>query len=271
MRVVELHTYPVKGCAGIPLTTAMTTPAGLAHDRTFMIVDEDGVFRTQRRDPRLALIRPDVTPDGTELTLTAEGFPPLSLPVSVTAARREVRLFKSWFSGIDQGAAAADWLTGFLGAPSRLVRVPPDHDRVTDGETPGTSGYADSSAVHVTTLVSLAALNARAPATDEPLPMARFRPNIVLDGRPGDPHAEDRLRHLTIGTTELGFTKTAIRCSVTLVDPATGHRAGPEPLRTLATYRRAPEGGVSFGVKFSVTRPGELSVGDEVTVVKWAE
>ncbi|WP_059008787.1 MOSC domain-containing protein [Streptomyces specialis] len=267
MRVVELHTYPVKGCAGVALTTATTTPAGLAHDRAFMIVDADGVFRTQRRDPRLALIRPRVSGDGGELTLTAGGLPALAVPVRVTAARRAVRLFGTWFTGVDQGEAAADWLTEFIGSTSRLVCVPEDHHRVTDGETPGTSGYADSSAVHLTTRVSLAALNDRIGGGT--LPMARFRPNIVLDGPPGEPHAEDRLRRLTLGTTRLAFTKTAIRCSVTLVDPATGRRAGPEPLRTLAAYRRAPEGGVAFGAKFSVVRSGELSVGDEVTAAEW--
>ncbi|MGK5529811.1 MOSC domain-containing protein [Streptomyces sp. URMC 129] len=262
MRVVELHTYPVKGCAGVSLTTAVTTPAGLAHDRTFMVTDADGVFRTQRRDPRLALIRPRVAPDGTALTLAAPDRDPLAVPVTTTAPRRPVLLFKDHFEGIDQGEAAAEWLTEFLGAPSRLVRVPPDHDR--------SCGYADSCAVHLTTRVSLAALDARTPGTAGPLPMARFRPNIVLDGEPGAPHTEDRLRRLTIGTTGLAFTKTAIRCSVTLIDPTTAHRAGPEPLRTLATYRRTPEGGVSFGVKFAVTTPGALSLGDEATVTQWA-
>jgi uncharacterized protein YcbX len=154
----------------------------------------------------------------------------------------------------------AEWLTAVLGRPSRLVIAPPEHDRATDGETPGTSGYADSSAVHLVAEESLADLNSR---LDPPLPIARFRPNIVVAGAAA--YAEDALRHLRIGDVELGWTKIAVRCAVTLVDPATGRRAGPEPLRTLARYRRDPAGGVVFGTKFAVLRPGRLRVGDPVS------
>src|SRR5207244_1075986 len=150
------------------------------------------------------------------------------------------------FRGVDQGPDAADWLTTALGAPSRLVRVPPEHDRVTDGRTPGTSGYADSCAVHLLSLASLDHLNARVAARGgRPVPIDRFRANIVVDGWSA-PHTEDLARALTIGHATLGYAKLAIRCAVTLVDQTTGDRAGPEPLRSLAAYRRAAAGGVAF-------------------------
>lgn len=85
------------------------------------------------------------------------------------------------------------------------------------------------------------------------------------------PHAEDRIRRMTIGAADLGYTKLAVRCAVTLVDQEAGARGGPEPLRTLAGYRRAPGGGVVFGAKFSVVRAGKLSVGDEVVVQEWGD
>jgi uncharacterized protein YcbX len=56
-----------------------------------------------------------------------------------------------------------------------------------------------------------------------------------------------------------------------MVNQQTGAKAGPEPLRTLATYRRATEGGVAFGTKYAVLRPGKLSAGDEVHVTSWGE
>lgn len=107
----------------------------------------------------------------------------------------------------------------------------------------------------------------------EPLPMSRFRPNLVVDGEgwTAEPHAEDRARRVTIGGTELGHAKLAVRCAVTLVDQETGARQGKEPLRTLASYRRAASGGVVFGAKSSVLRPGKLSVGDEVVVQEWGD
>ncbi|MFD1935996.1 MULTISPECIES: MOSC domain-containing protein [Nonomuraea] len=254
-----LISYPVKGCAGVPARVSPLTRAGLAHDRSFMVTDPSGGFRSQRRDPRLAVIRPAVEADGTRLALSAPGVADLHLDVDLDAARRDVVLFGAPYRGIDQGERAAEWLSRVLAVPSRLVRVPPDHDRVTDGRTPGTSGYADSSPVHAISQASLDELNRRLGASS--LPMSRFRPNIVIDGW-DEPHLEDLIGHVRIGDTELGFAKRAIRCAVTMVDQRTGTKAGPEPLRTLATYRRAAEGGIAFGVKLSVLRPGRLAVGD---------
>ncbi|MFF0503305.1 MOSC domain-containing protein [Streptomyces fimicarius] len=289
--VVDLITYPVKGCAGTSVDSTHLTPAGLAHDRSFMVVSVDGVYRTQRRDPRLALVRPTASADGSRLTLASvepdSGHGVLRLDVTTSAPRRDVDLFGATYQGIDQGEDAAAWFTELLGTPSRLVRVPPEHDRKTDGLTPGTSGYADSSAVHLLSRSSLALLNARMAERDAPpLAMDRFRPNIVVDSHPegahgedgehgedwaAEPHAEDRIRCMTIGAAELGYTKLAVRCAVTLVDQEAGARGGPEPLRTLAGYRRFSAGGVVFGAKFAVVRPGKLSVGDEVAVEEWGE
>lgn len=272
-RVAKLLSYPVKGCAGMPTHTAVLTSAGLTHDRSFMVTSEVGIFRTQRRDPRLALIRPEISTDGERLTLhgPSPGPDPVAIDVNTSGRPRRVELFKVPFRGIDQGDEVAAWLSDVLGAPSRLVRVPADHNRVTDGLTPGTSGYADSCAVHILSRSTLNLLNERLSEHGaHAVPMERFRPNIVVDGW-DTPHTEDRAHRITIADTELGYAKLAIRCVVTMVNQQTGAKAGPEPLRTLATYRRATEGGVAFGTKYAVLRPGKLSAGDEVHVTSWGE
>ncbi|MDT0406286.1 MOSC domain-containing protein [Streptomyces edwardsiae] len=267
--VVELTYYPVKGCAGTSAGEVMLTPAGLAYDRVFMVVGEDGVGRTQRRDPRLALVRPSVGDGGARLTLRGPGVETLELRTDTVSARRKVEMFGNIHQGIDQGDAVAGWLSDVLRAPSRLVRVPPEHERVTGGRTPGTSAYADSCALHVLSRASLDLLNRKLAGHGlPPLPMNRFRPNIVIDGWE-DPHTEDRAHHIRIGDTELGYAKLAIRCAVTMVEQGTGAKAGPEPLRTLAGYRRAAEGGVAFGTKYAVLRTGQLAVGDTVDVTSW--
>ncbi|WP_414505217.1 MOSC domain-containing protein [Streptomyces sp. NEAU-L66] len=270
--VVELISYPVKGCAGVPAAEAELTPAGLPHDRSFLVVGPGGVFRSQRTDPRLAVIRPEVGADGTHLTLHAPDRDPLRLDIDLgtgSTARSEVEMFGQPYRAVDQGDRVAGWLSEALGTESRLVRVPPEHDRVTDGLTPGTSGFADSSAMHVLSLASFDDLNRRiAAAGRPPVPMDRFRPNLVVDGW-DTPQTEDRVRRVTVGGGELGFTKLAVRCAVTLVDQRTGGKAGPEPLRTLASYRRVPEGGVAFGSKFSVLATGKVTVGDAFEVTEW--
>jgi uncharacterized protein YcbX len=268
-RLVALHTYPIKGCAGIGLADAFLIPAGIAHDRTFMIVDERGVFRSQRKDPLLATIRPEVVDDGRELVLHAPGADALRVAVDLDGPRRRVEMFGNPYRGIDQGDPVAEWLTRTLGKASRLVRVPPEHDRVTDGETPGRAGYADSGALLLTSGASWAELDRRiAERGAKPVPMDRFRPNIVVDGWT-EPHVEDQIREASVGDAQLGFAKPAIRCAVMLVDQRTGVRVGPEPLRTLADYRRVTAKGVAFGAKFSVLRPGRLTVGDELVVHRW--
>ncbi|MEV0702003.1 MOSC N-terminal beta barrel domain-containing protein [Saccharopolyspora sp. NPDC050389] len=266
--IAALISYPVKGCAGVATSGSTLTPAGLEHDRAFMVVDLDGTYRTQRKHPRLALVQPHV--DGDLLSLSAPGIEPVAVAVNRTGARRPVDLFGAPFLGIDQGDIAAEWLSELLGARSRLVRVPPEHDRVTDGATPGTSGYADSCPVHLISTASLELLNERLTENGAvPLPMNRFRPNIVISGWE-EPHVEDLARTISIGEAVLGYAKLAIRCAVTTIDQADGRRAGPEPLRTLAQYRRADDG-IAFGTKFAVLQPGRLSVGDKVVVDAWGE
>ncbi|MFC9227942.1 MOSC domain-containing protein [Streptomyces decoyicus] len=270
--VIELTSYPVKGCAGTPAAAAELTPAGLPHDRSFLVVGPKGVFRSQRTDPRLAVVRPEVGTDGTQLVLNAPGLEPLHLDIDLgtgPSPRCEVEMFGNPYRAVDQGDRAAEWLSEALGAASRLVRAAPEHDRVTDGLTPGTSAFADSSPVHVISLASFDDLNRRITAAGRPpVTMDRFRPNFVVDGWDA-PQTEDRARRVTVGGGELGFAKLAIRCAVTLVDQRTGDKAGPEPLRTLASYRRVPEGGVAFGSKFSVLGTGKVAVGDAFEVTEW--
>ncbi|PRX47469.1 hypothetical protein B0I33_10547 [Prauserella shujinwangii] len=267
--VAELVTYPVKGCAGTRLERAELTPAGLEHDRTFTVVGEDGVFRSQRRHPALAAVRPSVVGGGERLVLAAPGHGELEMPVAAEGRRLDVSVFTWRGKGVDQGDEVAAWFSDVLGAPSRLVRVAPEHERVSSGETPGTTGFADGHAVLVTSHESLDLLNERiAGAGGEPVPMARFRPNVVVGGW-GEPHAEDRVRRMRVGDAELGYAKVCVRCTVPMVDQETGRKAGPEPIRTLAGYRRSPEGGVTFGMKAAVVRPGRVGVGDEVEVETW--
>lgn len=188
--------------------------------------------------------------------------------MDLDAARRDVLLFGAHFQGIDQGDAVAGWLSHVLGAPSRLVRVPPEHDRVTVGQTPGTCGYADGCAIHLLSQSSLDLLNERLLGRGAaPLPVIRFRPNIVVDGW-ATPHTEDQARRVRVGTVELGYAKPTMRCVVTTVDQHIGATTGPEPLRALAAHRRV-HAGLAFRVNFAVTRSGEVSVGDEVIVNQW--
>ncbi|WP_406014921.1 MOSC domain-containing protein [Streptomyces sp. NBC_00984] len=272
--VRELAYYPVKGCAGTTVDSAQVFGTGLEHDRTFMVVDvADGAFRSQRTHPAMAAISVEVLDAGATLALTTAGVEPLHLDVDPHGPRLDVSMFdRPLGAAIDQGDAVAEWFSDALGVKSRLVRVAPGFDRDGWGDTPGKVNFADAHAVLVASTASLDDLNARISARGDakPVPMNRFRPNIVLTGNDG-PHFEDRVRRMTIGSVELAHSVRAMRCAVPMVDQATGHRAGPEPIRTLSTYRREPEYGnrVSFGAKNAVVCEGTVSVGDVVEVAEW--
>jgi uncharacterized protein YcbX len=265
--VSDLILYPIKGCAGTSLTSAQVLPTGMRHDRTFMFVRaSDGVFRSQRSTPKLSIIRPELTTEGDKLTLTAPDVTALALNIRADGPRLTVDIHGTWQGeAVDQGDEAADWASTLAGEPIRLVRVPPDHTRAVD-DWHGQITFTDSTPLHLTSLSSLDDLNARILEKGaNPVPMARFRPNIVISGWEV-PYTEDDIRAFTIGTASLRWVKPDVRCQVTMVDQPTGTRAGPEPLRTLADYRRVPEGGVSFGIKVAVTTPGEIHLDDEIVV-----
>jgi uncharacterized protein len=265
--VSALTYYPVKGCAGVSVSEFEITPTGPAHDRTFMFVRAgDGLFRSQRSTQKLAVISPTLVHDGAKLTLAGPGVPDLTVDVATDGPRRRVDVHGVWQGdGVDQGDEVAEWASELIGEPLRLVRVPPDHERMFD-EWHGSITFTDSTPLHLTALASLDDLNGRIlERGGEPVPMARFRPNIVVSGLAG-PFAEDDVRVYEIGAVRLSWVKPDVRCKVTMVDQENGESAGPEPLRTLATFRREPDGGVSFGVKLRVESPGRVAVGDEISV-----
>ncbi|GGW31310.1 MOSC domain-containing protein [Streptomyces xantholiticus] len=276
--VQTLTYYPVKGCAGTDVESARVGAMGLEHDRTFMVVDTvEGAFRSQRGLPAMAAVRPEVVDGGRALRLSAQGTESLVVAVDPEGEPRPVSLFdKPVGHAADQGEEAAEWFSDVLGEKLRLVRVPDGFDRDGWGETPGKVGFADAHAVLVVSQASLDGLNARIEAAGgKPVPMDRFRANIVLDGC-AQPHDEDLMRRLEFagadGPVELAHSVRAMRCAVPLVDQRTGLRAGPEPVRTLATYRREPayDNKVSFGAKAAVVREGTLAVGDAV-LAEWYE
>lgn len=271
-RVSALTCYPVKGLSGVPVERAQVDGTGLRHDRAFMLVDPDGAFLSQRTVPAMAPLRAAVRAGGEELRLSADGADNLTVPVRYDGKRRDVSLFGTWSGvGVVQDPAADRWFSERLGQPVGLVRVPPEHERPGWGVHAGQTGFADAHALLLTSLASLDGLNQRIVDTGaEPVAMNRFRPNIVVAGWE-EPHTEDRVLRARIGSTEIGYSARSIRCAVPTIDQATGVRRGPEPTRTLASYRRQPDygGGVSFGLKAAVLAAGTMAVGDEIVVTEW--
>lgn len=260
-RLIGLYRYPVKSCRGTALESALVGPRGIVGDREYMLVDASGRFLTQRELPAMALIVPGLH-DGV-LEVSAPGMPPLTVQPGGAASRATAVIWDDSCEVIDRGDVAAAWFTRYLRVACRLVQWAPDVVRRVDPErAPPDSqvGFADGYPFLLAVQASLDELNARMPA---PLPMNRFRPNVVVDGRA--PFEEDMWLSLRIGGITFTVVKPCARCPITTVDQATAQVA-KEPLRTLATFRRVAGEGVMFGQNLVHDSVGELRVGAPVDV-----
>lgn len=259
--VASLHVYPVKSCRGIAVDSFRVTDTGPEWDRRWMIVRPGGMFITQRSHPAMATIA--VAIEGSTLRLSAPGRMPLELPVDHAGRSWPVVVWRSECLGIDAGDEAAAWLTEALGEPLRLVRQDPARPRLANpdyaGPDPHPVSFADAYPVLMISRASLEDLNKRLP---EPIPMARFRPNIVIDGV--DAYAEDAMTRFRAGAVVLRGIKRSDRCAITTTDQQTGARhPRQEPIRTLKTYRydRALKG-VVFGQNCVI----EAGVGERLAI-----
>ncbi len=260
-----LHIYPVKGAAGISLESAEVDTFGLRYDRRWMWVREDGRFITQRSHRQLALIRTSLE-DGF-LVLAAPGQGSLHLPLGVLdepeppGERLPVGIWVDEVRAVTASPEAHEWISAFLHEPIRMVYIPRDEVRATDPTYAEgyRVGFADGYPFLLTTEASLDDLNGR---LDEPVPMDRFRANLVVSG--AEPWEEDGWGPLTVDGVPFLGVKPCGRCKVTTVNQETGEQ-GVEPLRTLAEFRRI-DGRVVFGRNLVQRGGGVIRVGGEVVV-----
>jgi uncharacterized protein YcbX len=259
--ISALRIHPIKAAAATSVATTEVTWRGLRDDRRWMFVDENGRFITQREDARLALVRPAI--DGDALTVDAPKMPRLRVPrILEDGPRKDVVVWKSTCAAISGGREAAAWASEYLGAPSDLVCMPETTERAVSadyGRAGDVTSFADGFPILVASTSSLDDLNAR---MESPLPMDRFRPNVIVTGAPA--WDEDVWTRVTFGAVPMRLVKGCDRCVVTTTDQTTGAR-GPEPLRTLATFR-ARDNKVYFAVNAIPDAIGALRVGDAVTV-----
>lgn len=248
VKISGLFYYPIKSGARVALDSAALDERGIVGDREYMVVDADGRFLTQREAPLLALVSwrtPEVvTPNGT-----------------AAVEPGDIRTVDVWdYTGpaLDCGNAVAELLGDHLGRTARLVRTPSNHSRRSDDGRTGI-GFSDGYPLLLIGQASLADLNSRLPA---PLPMNRFRPNIVVSG--SEPFAEDGWGRILLGNVPAEVVKPCKRCAITRVDQATGVRGDGEPLRTLGTFRKV-KGGVIFGQNVVHDATGVLRIGDAVS------
>ncbi|NUS27486.1 MAG: MOSC domain-containing protein [Streptomyces sp.] len=267
----SIHVHPVKAFRGQAPREAVVEPWGLAGDRRWALIDDGGKVVTQRQQPRIALAAAELVPGG-GVRLSAPGAQPLTVPVPRPVGTVPMQIFRDKVEAVPaEDPAVHAWCSAYLGADVRLVhmddpatRRPVDPEYAREGET---VSFADGYPLLVTTTASLDALNSLVAQGDHPaegpLPMNRFRPNVVVSGT--GPWAEDDWSRITIGEVGFRVAKSCGRCVVTTTDQDSAVR-GREPLHTLGRHRRL-EGKLVFGQNLVPLSPGVIRVGDPVTVL----
>ncbi|HEU5368274.1 MAG TPA: MOSC N-terminal beta barrel domain-containing protein [Ktedonobacterales bacterium] len=263
LSVTALYIYPLKGCGGIPLQEACIAARGFEYDRRWMLIDDHCMYLHQIRQPRLACVSPRLTVAGVQVQ--APQMEPLTIPFAPeTEQVLTVQVLTKVCEAVVVSPRVSQWFSDFLHQSCHLVYMPETTRRPVNPAyalQQDIVSFANGYPFHLLGQASLDALNQR---LSQPLPMNRFRPNIVIAG--AAPFAEDHWQAIQINRQRFDLVKPCDRCAVTMVDQATGQRAGKEPLKTLASFRRVGKQ-VFFGrYVLSSAIGGTVKVGDPVEV-----
>lgn len=289
MHISEVNIYPVKSLKGISLSESKVERRGLRFDRRWMLTDLDGTFFTQRETPKMATITVEVTGDG--LRATSENHGEMAIPGEPDRGlRQNVTVWQSEVPGEVYVGEVSEWFSEVLGRKCQLVIMPEGSERhVSPQFDTGNDivSFADGYPLLLLGEPSVKDLNDRLLekyhddeyAEHLPLPMNRFRPNVVVHG--SEAFEEGGWAKIRIGEAVFRVPKPCARCVMTTIDQARGEFDGKEPLQTMASYRLAkqvhPETfeslgqtatAVLFGENLIPENPGGvIRVGDEVEVL----
>lgn len=263
MRIEELYIYPIKSARAQGVKEMKITTEGPSGDRQWMLVDEAGKFLSQRTVPKLATV--EVFYEEAALTV---GIQKMFFKISTKNSfqrKIKVQVWEDTFEAALEPDLYSQGLAQYLGVPCRLVRYAPFsqrrvHSLSTDWKPE--VRFADGRPLQVLNLKSLENLNSK---LSSPVGVDRFRANIVFSGDTA--FAEDQWKRIRIGDVIFSQPKKCARCTMITIDQQTGVPSGPEPLKTLAGYRRDGNG-VYFGSLWIPENEGVLRAGDELEVLE---
>jgi len=263
LRISQLNVYPIKSLGGISLETARLTDRGFEHDRRWLLIDPHGVQITQREVPAMALLQPAITSTGLTITHrpTAQKF---GIPFEpITNDYVNVQCWDDTVTAQFVSQEADSWFSDVLKVNCRMVYMPESAKRQTDRKYTDAGHYTSFADGYPFLLIGEASLDELNSRLEHPLPMNRFRPNIVFTG--GTPFQEDELHKFSIGNIRFSGVKLCARCVMTTINQTTAEK-GKEPLRTLARYR-AQGNKILFGQNLIHHDLGVITVGDELVPV----
>ena len=270
MKLSEIIIYPIKSLGGISLNESIVEEKGLQLDRRWMLVDENGEFLTQREFPKMATLKVLLESESLKIFNRTESF---SVPFQPTSSDKiKVRIWQSKCDAVLYDEAVNSWFSSILKMNCRLVLMPEDTKRKVSPmyavrKFQDVVSFADGYPVLLIGENSLNDLNEK---LENPIPMNRFRPNLVVKN--SEPFAEDTWKKIRIGEAIFHLVKPCARCVMTTINQDTGVSDGKDPLKTLAKFRlRKSVSGqkILFGQNLIAENFGaKINLGDNVEIIE---
>ncbi len=211
LTLTEIFIYPIKSLGGISITEALVEQRGLQYDRRMMLVDENGIFITQRDFPQMALLKTKIENNTLKVYHSQLNHSIiLSLNNENVTSLNKIKV-KIWDDICEASLISKEadyFFSDMIGTKCRLVYMPEDEIRIVDRERKYVTdehivGFADGYPFLIIGQSSLDDLNRR---LENPLPINRFRPNLVFSG--GQPFEEDNWKDFFIGEIKFRAVKT---------------------------------------------------------------
>lgn len=287
-KVASIFIYPIKSCRGISVSEAPLASTGFRWDRLWMVVNSKGRAYSQRVEPKLALVEVEMPIEAFSdvwepnynsiLVVRATGMDLLKIPLAEPSTIADGVSIWEWAGGaLDEGNEASEWFSRFLGKPSRLVRFNEASETRPVYSDPVRSYKIKFNDMYPFLLASQGSLDALNDRLEEPIPMNRFRPNILVEGC--EPFSEDLWKEISINRLTFYAGELCYRCKIPSINQETAV-AGSEPTETLRKFRsdkvlcpdKKPQGRVYFGkmlvCKDSLTqwKSKKIQVGDPVYI-----
>lgn len=263
LTLTEIIIYPIKSLGGISLNSSFAGKRGLQYDRRYLLVDEKGMFITQRDLAQLALLKLSFTETGFNV-LNSSDNSFITIPFeSNSGTKIRVQIWDDLCTALVVDKKLDEWFSEILKIKCSLVYMPDDEERVVEKTYETTEhivSFADAYPYLIIGRSSLDDLNKR---LEQPVPMNRFRPNFVFTG--GNPYDEDAWKYFKIANVHLKAVKPCARCVITTTDQQTAERSN-EPLKTLSKYRKF-NGKVMFGMNVICNQEGIVSIGDKIELL----
>ncbi|WKZ69830.1 MAG: MOSC domain-containing protein [Melioribacteraceae bacterium] len=261
--VSEIYIYPIKSLGGFSVESTEVTDRGFKHDRRWMLVDNNNSFLSQRKHKQMSLLQTELS--GSKLKVFAKNYPNDKVEIPIEQEIKKTSKAIVWddeVNVIESNEEINEWFSNYLNIECKLVHMPDDSLRKVDQRFANNNEITNLSDGYPFLIIGQESLNLLNSKLDEPLPINRFRPNLVFAG--GLPHDEDTWKKFLINEIVFKPVKPCARCVITTIDQSNANQ-GIEPLKTLATYRSV-ENKVMFGMNLLHEGNGIIKIGDVLKI-----